>query len=75
MAAKVKPGKSIYISVPFASEEEQQYEALKKHDWEAYQHYLPGFTFRDLDTLLQENGFNVIHSFNMFSCSLLYNNQ
>lgn len=37
----------MYISVPFASEEEQQDEVLKKQGWEAHQHYLPSFSFRD----------------------------
>jgi SAM-dependent methyltransferase len=73
IAKKVKLGKYLYISVPFASEEEQQDEVLKQQEWETNQHYLPGFTFRDLESMFQENGFQIIHSSNMFGCALVNN--
>jgi SAM-dependent methyltransferase len=73
MAKKVKPGKYLYISVPFASEEEQQDKEFKQQEWKANQHYLPGFTFRDLETMFQENGFQVIQASNMFNCQLTEN--
>jgi hypothetical protein len=66
MAAKVRPGGYLYISVPFASREEQQDEEFKRINWEEYQHFVPGFTFDDLNTLFAENHFKVIHSGNMF---------
>ena len=66
MAVKVKPGKYLYVSVPFANKSEQQNEALKKQELETYGHFLPGFSYEDLETLFGENGFEVLHSSNMF---------
>lgn len=73
MATKVKPGKYLYISVPFANQQEQQDEALRQRDWEAHQHYLPGFSYQDLEQLFNENGFRVIHAANMFYGDLVNN--
>jgi trans-aconitate methyltransferase len=65
-AARVAPGKFLYISVPFASREEQRDEELRRIAWEEFEHYTPGFAFEDLDELFAENGFEVVHASNMF---------
>jgi SAM-dependent methyltransferase len=70
MAAKVAPGKYFYISVPFASRREQEDPALKQHEWEVNEHYLPGFSFQDLESLFAENSLEILHRSNMFRCRL-----
>lgn len=70
MASKVKPGKYLYISVPFASQEEQQDPHLCRREWENFQHYLPGFSFEDLHRMFAENGFRVLQASNMFYAPL-----
>ncbi|WP_071517596.1 class I SAM-dependent methyltransferase [Geitlerinema sp. PCC 9228] len=70
MAAKVKPGKYLYISVPFASKQEQQDPDLCQQEWENFQHYLPGFAFADLYRLFADNGFRVLQATNMFHVSV-----
>lgn len=65
-AAMVKPGKYLYISVPFASHEEKRDPGLRKSAWESFEHFTPGFNFDDLDELFAENGLEVLHASNMF---------
>jgi len=65
-AARVKPGKYMYISVPFATREEQRDPELQRDAWELCEHYTPGFSFEDLEELFAENGFEVLHASNMF---------
>jgi SAM-dependent methyltransferase len=71
-AARVKPGKFLYISVPFATREEQQDEGLRRSAWEHAQHVTPGFAFADLEELFEENGLDVLHASNMFFCDLVH---
>ena len=71
-AARVKPGKYFYISVPFATREEQQDEGLRRSAWEHAQHVTPGFSFEDLEELFEANGLDVLHAANMFFCDLVH---
>jgi len=73
MANKVKPGKYLYVSLPFASAAEQQDPVLRENEWRAYGHHLPGFTFKDLEDLFIENGFTIFHASNMFGVTLTHN--
>jgi hypothetical protein len=70
--SRVAPGKYLYVSVPFASKEEQQDEQLRRHSWEHAQHVTPGFAFTDLEELFADNGLDVIHASNMFWCELVH---
>jgi SAM-dependent methyltransferase len=65
-AAMVRPGKYIYLSVPFASREEQRDPELRRMAWEENEHYTPGFAFEDIEELFAENGLEVLHASNMF---------
>jgi SAM-dependent methyltransferase len=65
-AARVRPGKYLYISVPFASREEQADPQWRRKVWEEHEHYTPGFNFEDLEELFAENGLEVLHASNMF---------
>ncbi|MEO8756062.1 MAG: methyltransferase domain-containing protein, partial [Casimicrobiaceae bacterium] len=71
-AARVKPGGFLYISVPFASPDEQRDEGLRQTAWEQFGHYTPGFTFEDLEELFAANGLEVLHASNMFYCDLVH---
>lgn len=73
MARKIRPGKYLYISVPFASKEEQQDEALCKQEYERHGHWLPGFSFDDLEGLFQENHLQVLHATSMFRTGIADN--
>src|SRR5262249_57281326 len=42
MAGKVAPGKYFYLSVPFASIDEQRDETTRRTAWEVAEHYTPG---------------------------------
>ena len=70
MAAKARPGGFLYLSVPFASRAEQQDEALREYEWREHEHFLPGFTFEDLEALFAEAQFDVLHASNMFRVPL-----
>ena len=70
VASKVKPGKYLYISVPFASLVEQQDPILREREWKAHEHYLPGLNFDDLEPLFIDNGFHILHAANMFYTKL-----
>ena len=70
-AARVKPGKYLYISVPFATREEQRDPELRRDAWELCEHYTPGFSFEDLDELFAENGLEVLHASNMFDVDVV----
>lgn len=71
-AALVRPGGHLYISVPFASREEQKDERLRRLAWEAAEHYTPGFDYADLEELFAENGLEVVHAANMFHTDLIF---
>ena len=66
MAAKVRPGGFFYLSVPFATREEQLDEGLIRYAWEAHEHVLPGFDFETLETYFAEERLEVVHASNMF---------
>lgn len=66
MAAKVRPGGFFYLSVPFATREEQRDEALIRYAWEAHEHVLPGFDFETLEGYFAEERLDVVHATNMF---------
>lgn len=70
-AARVKPGKYLYISVPFATREEQRDPELRRDAWELCEHYTPGFSFEDLDELFADNGLEVLHTSNMFDVDVV----
>jgi SAM-dependent methyltransferase len=70
MAAKVRPGGHLYVSVPFASAAEQQDQALCEYEWREHEHVLPGFTFDDLEGFMAAAGFDVVHASNMFRVPL-----
>ncbi len=65
-AAMVRPGGYLYISVPFATREEQRDEDLRRAAWEENEHYTPGFAFEDLEELFEENGIELLDARNMF---------
>ena len=71
MAAKVRPGGFLYVSVPFASAAEQRDPRLREYEWREHEHVLPGFTFEDLEGLCAEAGFDVLHASNMFRVPLV----
>jgi trans-aconitate methyltransferase len=73
MAAKIAPGGYFYISVPFASREEQRDETLRRREWETHGHYRPGYSFEDLEQLCSDQGLEVLHGCNMFSSPLVFN--
>jgi SAM-dependent methyltransferase len=64
--AMVRPGKYLYLSVPFASVEEQRDPEMRRVAWEEFGHFTPGFTFTDLEELFAENGLELLHASNMF---------
>ncbi len=70
-AAMVRPGGHLYVSVPFASESEQQDPELRRIAWEENEHYTPGFTFEDLEALFAENDLEVLHAANMFHTEIM----
>ena len=70
-AAMVRPGGYLYISVPFASREEQQDPELRRQSWEDNEHYTPGFCFEDLEVLFAENDLKVLHASNMFHLDVM----
>ena len=73
MAAKVAPGGYFYISVPFASREEQQDQTLRQREWQRHGHYRPGYSFEDLEQLCADHRLEVLHGCNMFSAPLVFN--
>jgi SAM-dependent methyltransferase len=70
-SALVRPGGYLYVSVPFASREEQRDQDLRKQVWEQNQHYTPGFSFEDLEQLFAENNLEVLHAANMFHLEVM----
>ena len=72
MAAKARPGGWFYLSVPFASREEQRDESLIREAWERHEHVLPGFDFETLDGYYASAGYDVELSSNMFDCRLAH---
>src|SRR5262249_41681089 len=72
MAAKARPGGWFYLSVPFATEEEQRDESLVREAWERHEHVLPGFDFETLDRYFAAAGYDVLLSSNMFECQLAH---
>ena len=70
--SRVKPGKFLYVSVPFATREEQRDEELRLNAWEHAQHFTPGFSFEDLEELFEENGLDLLHASNMFHCDIVH---
>jgi SAM-dependent methyltransferase len=72
MAAKVAPGKYFYLSVPFASIEEQRDEQARRNAWEVAEHYTPGFDFATLQQYFDEAGFTVLDAGNMFYAGLAH---
>jgi hypothetical protein len=71
-ASRVKAGKYLYVSVPFATRDEQRDESLRRSAWEHAQHVTPGFDFADIEELFADNGLDVIHASNMFWCDLVH---
>ena len=71
LAARVRPGRYLYLSVPFASRAEQQNPELRRSALEEWGHYRPGFAFEDLETLFEENGLDVVHASNMFHTDVI----
>jgi len=65
-AARVKMGKYLYVSVPYASRDQQQDPELCRAAWELAEHVVPGFAFEDLQAMFETNGFEVLHASNMF---------
>lgn len=65
-ANKVKPGKYLYISVPFASPEEKADETLQKQEWDLHEHFTPGFTHDELKKKFEDEDFEIIFQGNMF---------
>ncbi|MFA6955617.1 MAG: class I SAM-dependent methyltransferase [Thermoanaerobaculia bacterium] len=59
MAALVKPGGSLYIQVPFASDAELADPALVKAEFEAHEHVRPGYSARQLAAICDFAGFHV----------------
>jgi SAM-dependent methyltransferase len=72
MAAKVRPGGWLYLSVPFATREEQRDESLIRNAWELHEHVLPGFDFETLDDYFAENDLEVVHASNMFDTRIAH---
>lgn len=72
MAAQTRPGGWFYLSVPFATREEQRDESLKREAWEKHEHYLAGFDFETLDSYFTAAGFEIQLISNMFECQLAH---
>ena len=70
MAAQARPGGWFYLSVPFATREEQLDESLKREAWEKSEHYLAGFDFETLESYFASAGYDVQLISNMFECQL-----
>jgi SAM-dependent methyltransferase len=70
-AARVRPGKYLYISVPFASREQQRDADLQRTARELCEHVTPGLTVEDLEELFAENGLEVLHASNMFHLDIV----
>ena len=70
-AAMVRPGGYLYLSVPFASGEEQNDPDLRRRELEENGHYTPGFTFADLEQLFRENDLEVLNAANMFHLDVM----
>lgn len=66
MAAQVRPGGWLYLSVPFATQAEQADSALKALAAEVYGHVVAGFDFQTLDDYFAAARFDVLLSSNMF---------
>jgi trans-aconitate methyltransferase len=71
-ASRVAVGGFLYISVPFATRDEQEDEELRQNAWQYFQHVTPGFAFEDLEGLFEENNIEVLHASNMFFCDLVH---
>ena len=71
-ASRVSVGGFLYISVPFATREEQKDDELRQNAWEYAQHVTPGFSFEDLKELFEDNKIDVLHASNMFFCDLVH---
>ncbi len=72
MAAKVRPGGWLYLSVPFANVDEQIEPSLVALAWEHHEHVLPGFDFTTLERYFDEAGFDVELASNMFTCAIAH---
>jgi SAM-dependent methyltransferase len=72
MAAKVAPGRYFYLSVPFASQDEQRDESARRTAWEVAEHYTPGFDFATLQEYFGDAGFTILAARNMFYCALAH---
>jgi len=72
MAAKVRPGGWFYLSVPFATLEEQRDPSLIALAWEHHEHVLPGFDFATLERSFDAAGFDVVFASNMFTCAIAH---
>jgi trans-aconitate methyltransferase len=72
MAAKARPGGWFFLSVPFATREEQRDESLIKLAWEDHEHVLPGFDFETLEAYFEAEGYDVALASNMFDTRLAH---
>lgn len=64
--AMARPGRYVYVSVPFATRAEQADPDLCRAAWDLCGHYRPGFAFEDLEEMCAENGVDIVHASNMF---------
>jgi SAM-dependent methyltransferase len=67
LSSKVRRGGWLYLSVPFASAEEQADEQLRKSEWENNRHYVPGFSSDDLVELCRANRLTPVNISAIFS--------
>jgi hypothetical protein len=72
MAAKARPGGWFYLSVPFATRDEQRDESLIREARERHEHVLPGFDFETLDGYFAAAGYDVALASNMFDTRIAH---
>jgi SAM-dependent methyltransferase len=70
LAARVKPGKFLYVSAPLASADEQQ-DPQRRQAAREFGHFTPGFSFEDLEALFEANGLEILHASSMFHLDLV----
>lgn len=56
MVELVRPGGTLYVEVPFASEAECSDEEIRRREFEAHEHVRPGYSASRLDALATEHG-------------------
>lgn len=72
MAAQTRPGGWFYLSVPYASAEEQRDETLIRVAWETAEHVIPGFDYATLEAYFEEAGYDVVLASGMFATGLAH---